>query len=62
MFFFPVAHVWIEQMERNKAEGGKDWRDVLSLAKGGSFRRVWMGHWQYSSEEFCKDIAKLLKE
>ncbi|QDS71414.1 hypothetical protein FKW77_003286 [Venturia effusa] len=29
--FFQVAHVWFEQMDKNKTKGGKDWRDVFVL-------------------------------
>jgi hypothetical protein len=60
--FFPVAHVWIEQMERNMASGGKDWRDVLSLDKRDSFGCFWGDDVKFSCSQFCKDIEKLLKE
>jgi hypothetical protein len=60
-WFYPVAHVWLEQMERGKANGGKDWRDVLSLAMEKKFTSFWWGN-EMPCEEFCEDIEKLLKE
>jgi hypothetical protein len=77
-WFFTAAHVWIEQMEKNKATGGKDWREIIVMdesAKSRSFEtRILnpnLGHhggYEYitltpcTTGEFCKEIEKLLKK
>jgi hypothetical protein len=62
-FFFPVAHIWLEQMEKNMANCGKDWRDVLNLANGKVARCKMLGiNNNAPPDEFCKDVEKLLKE
>ncbi|TLD25891.1 putative lysosomal cobalamin transporter [Venturia nashicola] len=57
--FFPVAHVWLEQMGRSRVDG-KDWKDVLSLAQCGQ----WLNpHWHplppFSRAKFYADIDLL---
>jgi hypothetical protein len=60
-WFFPVAHVWIEQMERNKGNG-KDWRKVLSFARDEKERSCYEGPLPHPCEEVFKDIEKLLNQ
>lgn len=71
-WLFEAAHVWIEHLEKNKAKGGKDWRDVIVLdeaAKSMTFKQT---NWTGSSfevnyltpctmEKFCADMEKALK-
>jgi hypothetical protein len=60
-WLFPVAHVWFEQMEKNKARGGKDWRNVFAWIKGSFIGSTWGPRIKFSGERFCADIEKLLK-
>jgi hypothetical protein len=71
-WFFTVAHVWIEQMEKNKAKGGRDWRKVIVMDNSAPplTRRTWSQGLGYltitlarcTTDEFCKDMEKLLKD
>lgn len=60
-WFYPIAHVWIEQMERGLIKGRKVWRNVLSIAKDKKFSSFWTGG-ELPCEEFCEDVGRLLKE
>jgi hypothetical protein len=60
--FFPVAHVWIEQMAKYRTDG-KDWKDILSLAKSDHWDGLYS--WQAcpdACKSFCSEVEKLRSE
>lgn len=72
-WFFQAAHVWIEHLEKSKAKGGKDWKDVIVLDEAASSMTFVesfyiTGHGWGSKpiipctmEKFCADMEKALK-